>query len=137
MSHPSNDLVVRRWRIISIACAAAVLALSVETLAAAPVAVKAVGVTEHRFVKSAAAKKQLGEGCSARGTDGCATGMCLKTTKVRGTGHYCTSSCVTEQDCPETWLCREVVPGGSGRLCIPPSNWAGAAARVRPDGGAL
>lgn len=124
-----------KWPAAVTLAVVAVMSAAGVASAANPETIKTVGISEHRFAPSSAPRKQFGEGCTSRGKDGCDSGICLKATKVRGSGHFCSTACMTEEECPVNWLCRELVPGSGGRFCVPPTGWGGAATQVRPDGG--
>lgn len=75
--------------------------------------------------------RALGAACGgARGRE-CASGICLKSQRARGQGSFCSRECVTQDDCPQDWLCRQVMPGPRGMLCTPPARWTAHAVGVR------
>ena len=75
--------------------------------------------------------RALGAACGPGGQQ-CASGLCLKSQRERGRGYFCSRECVTQNDCPVNWLCRQVMPGRHGMLCTPPDRWTAQAVGVRP-----
>ena len=86
-------------------------------------------MSESLYTGTGASAKLLGEDCSQSRT--CTEGACAKVQHGRGRGYFCSKSCVDEGDCPVDWLCRQVLPGAEGRLCIPPDSWTSRAVEVQ------
>jgi len=74
-------------------------------------------------------KRAAGEDCTATGRNGCADGACLHLEPHADRGYFCSKRCSFDDDCPEAWGCRPMVPGDAVSHCVPPKGWA---ARVAP-----
>lgn len=78
-----------------------------------------------------AAKRAAGEDCSSTGRAGCGNGVCLHVEPHVDRGYLCSKQCAVDDDCPETWSCRAMVPGDAVSFCVPPRGWQPAVAATR------
>lgn len=78
-----------------------------------------------------AVKRAAGEDCSATGRDGCGNGVCLHIEPHVNRGYFCSKQCAVDDDCPESWACRVMVPGDAVSFCVPPRGWRAAVASAR------
>lgn len=70
-----------------------------------------------------AVKRPLGEDCTVAGRAECADGVCMHVQPDVNKGYVCSKTCQVDDDCPENWGCRPVVPGESTAYCLPPAGW--------------
>ena len=71
-----------------------------------------------------------GESCAQGGKRSCAAGACLHMSSDPRQRHFCSNTCVTENECPENWSCAQI-PGVAKHYCIPPKNWEAQRAQTR------
>lgn len=83
-----------------------------------------------------ASPKAIGEECTLSGSDGCATGTCLKVEPGMPGRHICTTGCAPNGSlpCPAAWACVQVRAGEGGFFCVPPANWQPQVAALEPAG---
>ncbi len=86
--------------------------------------------SEHRFLTANRPTKKLGEDCTVSGKSECETAVCYHVKPHPAEGYICSASCQSDDDCPETWNCRAMLPGAT--FCVPPDGWSPQKTVVRP-----
>lgn len=80
----------------------------------------------------APSKRTVGEDCSATGARGCDEAACLHVEPHANRGYYCSRVCHLDDDCPDAWGCRVMVPGDAVAYCVPPNGWMAGTPSPRP-----
>ena len=78
-------------------------------------------LTEVRSLTKPDHLLEVGGDCTPYGGQGCASGLCLKTTGDRLSGYVCSKRCTQDGDCPSRWGCVQVHAGSDGMVCAPPA----------------
>ncbi len=72
----------------------------------------------------------VGSDCSAAGAPSCRTEICLHVSEFHDRGHFCSSICRKQENCPVGWPCGPVLAGMTERVCVPPGDWDGGHAVI-------
>lgn len=77
--------------------------------------------TSRRALSAPPAQRlSVGGDCTAYGSAGCATGLCLHVVGATGALTYvCSNECSADADCKSGWSCAQLHSGAGGWKCVP------------------